>query len=302
MILIIGLLTSLGAMIYKSNYITIIGGLLHMYAYHELIYDLIRLDVFQKEMSFFSIGSSYLGQNLFCVKAGNGQKNILVVAGHHSLETILSEVVMEYLFRSRPDWFRGVTLYTVPLLNPDGADIVVGRIKQPRFSSDRSRWQANYRGVDLNHNYDAGFEIVKKLVEENGIREPNYTKYGGEFPFSEPETAAIRDLCKKIPFQVAVALHSQGEEIYYEYDGIVPEGTEQYLDAFQKKSHYKITKPTGTASHGGMKDWFIKTYNRPAFTVEAGLGKNPLPHSLFPKLYADCKVILDSVIDTVRNW
>ena len=38
-----------------------------------------------------------------------------------------------------------------------------------------------------------------------------------------------------------------------------------------------------------------------AFTIEAGLGKNPLPYHLFPKVYADCKVILDCVIDTTRN-
>ena len=46
-----------------------------MYAYHELIYDLIRIDVFQKEMSFFSIGNSCLGQNIYCIKAGTGAKN-----------------------------------------------------------------------------------------------------------------------------------------------------------------------------------------------------------------------------------
>lgn len=272
-----------------------------MYAYHELIYDLIRLDVFQKEMSFFSIGTSYLGQNLFCVKAGEGEKNVLVVSGHHSLETILSEFVMEYLFRSQPEWFEGITLYVVPLLNPDGADIVLGRIKQSKFSADKSRWQANYRGVDLNHNYDAGFYLAKEMVAKEGINGPHYTKYGGDSPFSEPETKAIRDLCKKIPFDVAVAFHSQGEEIYYEYDGLIPDGTDNYLKAFQKNSHYKISMPTGTASHGGMKDWFIKTYQKPAFTIEAGLGKNPLPHTLFPKIYQDCAVILDSIIETVRK-
>ncbi len=271
-----------------------------MYAYHELIYDLIRLDVFQKEMSFFSIGTSYLGQNLFCVKSGNGPKNVLIVAGHHSLETMLSEVVMEYLFRSRMKDFRGITLYSVPLLNPDGADIVAGRIHE--FSAERSCWQANYRGVDLNHNYDAGFYLAKKMVEAEGIIKPNSTKYGGETPFSEPETQAIRDLCKKIPFDVAIALHSQGEEIYYEYDGLIPDGTKKFLDAFRQKSHYRICSPEGTASHAGMKDWFIKTYQKPAFTIEAGLGKNPLPHSLFGKVYRDCKVILDCVIETVRQF
>ena len=271
-----------------------------MYAYHELIYDLIRLDVFQKEMSFFSMGTSHLGQNIFCVKAGSGEKKLLAVCGHHSLETMLSEMMMEYLFRSKESWFDGVSLYAVPLLNPDGAEIVAGRIKPPEPFLEKSNWQANYRGVDLNHNYDAGFYPAKQMVEQEGIKGPNPTKYGGEAPFSESETRAIRDLCKKIPFDVAMAFHSQGEEIYYEYDEFVPIGTEQYLSAFRKNSHYKITKPKGTASHGGMKDWFIKEFGKPAFTVEAGLGKNPLPHNLFPKVYEDCKVILDSVIETVR--
>lgn len=272
-----------------------------MYAYHELIYDLIRLDVFQKELSFFSIGTSYLGQNIFCIKAGDGPKNVLAVCGHHSLETMLSEFMMEYLFRSNKEWFRGITLYAVPLLNPDGAEIVAGRIKPPEPFSEKSNWQANYRGIDLNHNYDAGFFLAKDAVASQGIIGPNPTKYGGEKPFSESETKAIRDLCKKVPFDVALAFHSQGEEIYYEYDGMIPKGTDAYLEAFDKNSHYKITKPTGTASHGGMKDWFIKFFDRPAFTVEAGLGKNPLPHNLFPKVYEDCKVIMDCVVETVKK-
>ena len=272
-----------------------------MYAYHELIYDLIRLDVFQKEMSFFSIGTSYLGQNIFCVKAGDGPKNLLAVCGHHSLETMLSEFMMEYIFRSKENWYDGVTLYAVPLLNPDGAEIVAGRIKPPEPFLEKSNWQANYRGVDLNHNYDAGFDLAKKMVENEGIKGPNPTKYGGEEPFSESETKAIQELCNEIPFDVAVAFHSQGEEIYYEYDDFLPLGTHRYLDAFQQNSHYKIANPTGTASHGGMKDWFIKTYKKPAFTIEAGLGKNPLPHNLFPKVYGDCKVILDTVIETAKN-
>lgn len=272
-----------------------------MYAYHELIYDLIRIDVFQKEMSFFSLGSSRLGQNIFCIKAGKGDKNVLAVCGHHSLETMLSEFMMEYLFRSKSNWFDGVTLYAVPLLNPDGAEIVAGRIKPPKPFLEKSNWQANYFGIDLNHNYDAGFDLAKSAVEKEGITGPNPTKYGGEVAFSEPETQAIRDLCKKIPFDVAIAFHSQGEEIYYEYDGIVPKGTNHYLEALAENSHYKISKPTGTASHAGFKDWFIKEFEKPAFTVEAGLGKNPLPHTLFPKIYQDCKVILDSVIKTVAN-
>lgn len=39
---------------------------------------------------------------------------------------------------------------------------------------------------------------------------------------------------------------------------------------------YTATKPTGTAAFGGYKDWFIKEYDRPGFTIEIGLGQNPI--------------------------
>lgn len=37
----------------------------------------------------------------------------------------------------------------------------------------------------------------------------------------------------------------------------------------------------------GYKDWFIQIYNRPGYTIEAGLGENPLPISQFDKIYKD---------------
>ena len=36
-------------------------------------------------------------------------------------------------------------------------------------SEDFTRWQANVRGVDLNHNYDAGFDAYKQLEPSLGI-------------------------------------------------------------------------------------------------------------------------------------
>ena len=48
---------------------------------------------------------------------------------------------------------------------------------------------------------------------------------------------------------------------------------------------------TGTESHSaafaGYKDWFIKVFRRPGFTIEAGAGENPLPLSQFDEIYRD---------------
>ncbi len=41
------------------------------------------------------------------------------------------------------------------------------------------------------------------------------------------------------------------------------------------------------SSFAGYKDWFIQDYNRPGFTIEAGIGVNPLPISQFDEIYRD---------------
>lgn len=73
-----------------------------------------------------------------------------------------------------------------------------------------------------------------------------------------------------------IAYHSQGQEIYYDFEGHVPPRGEELAQQFARISGYTATKPTGTAAFGGYKDWFIKEYDRPGFTIEIGLGQNPI--------------------------
>ena len=42
-------------------------------------------------------------------------------------------------------------------------------------------------------------------------------------------------------------------------------------------SGYALDVPISIAEGGGFKDWFISEFKRPAFTIELGKGKNPLP-------------------------
>ena len=49
---------------------------------------------------------------------------------------------------------------------------------------------------------------------------------------------------------------------------------------------YTVSTPEGLAIGGGFKDWFIEYFKKPAFTVEIGLGKNPLPLSDFKEEYS----------------
>ena len=57
-------------------------------------------------------------------------------------------------------------------------------------------------------------------------------------------------------------------------------------------SGYKLSSPEGLAVGGGFKDWFIKTFNKPGFTIEIGKGKNPLPISDFDSIYKKLEKML----------
>jgi len=155
------------------------------------------------------------------------------------------------------------------------------------FSEDFSQWQANARGVDLNHNYNAGFDILKELEAEAGITEPCPTRYGGEYPESEPEVSSLASFIRaEGDISVLAALHTQGEVIYWRYKDIIPPKTKMLANLIAKATGYKLEYPDEEiASYGGCKDWFISTFNRPGFTIECGRGKNPLPISDFVGIY-----------------
>ena len=79
---------------------------------------------------------------------------------------------------------------------------------------------------------------------------------------------------------------SQGEEIYYRYGENTPARSPLIAQALSLSSGYTLADPAGTASHGGLKDWFIEAFGRPGFTIEIGRGKNPLPITELEPIYA----------------
>ena len=50
---------------------------------------------------------------------------------------------------------------------------------------------------------------------------------------------------------------------------------------------YLLAETPYNSSFAGYKDWFIQDFNKPGYTIEAGLGENPLPISQFEQIYND---------------
>ena len=133
------------------------------------------------------------------------------------------------------------------------------------------------RGVDINHNFNADWENLRNKERALGIYGASPTRFGGTKPESEPETVAVANLCRDTKIRHAVALHSQGEVIYWTFGEKVPPRAQRMAEIMATSSGYALDVPISIAEGGGFKDWFISEFKRPAFTIELGKGKNPLP-------------------------
>ena len=253
-----------------------------------------------------SIGKSLLGRELSLLRLGRGKRNIIYVGTHHAMEWHTGVVLIlfadDYVRRySEGDsyvkhLFEEFSIWVIPVLNPDGVELrrqggIAGGLLCKRLrkmngeSDDFTLWQANARGVDLNHNYNSGFSEYKKLEEEMGITCGSPTKYSGEFPESEPESAALAVFTRTLSPEAVVSLHTQGEEIYYTGGGVRLDSAEKKALSFAGLTGYEPQIPTGTAAYGGYCDYTTEKLGIPSLTVECGLGENPLPNSAVTEIY-----------------
>ncbi len=66
---------------------------------------------------------------------------------------------------------------------------------------------------------------------------------------------------------------------------MAPSRSLEIANQFSIASGYAISEVPYNASFAGYKDWFIQDYRRPGFTIEAGIGNNPLPIEQFDEIY-----------------
>lgn len=259
-------------------------------------------------VSLETIGYSWAGRNLYALTIGNRDNRVLYTAATHGSEWLTTLVLYRFL-EDLCRHYRAGTAFSsirldslleekgatfIPVMNPDGVEInLMGYMGAGSFDTlvesiakdSTSTWNANARGVDLNHNFDARWEDLKQMEQEKGITAPAPRQYGGPSPESELESYALAKYCREHYFSSAFALHSQGEEIYYKFEDYDPPKAELMAKVLSASSGYALVQQEGLASYGGFKDWFIKTFCRPAFTIEIGRGENPLALDLLDQVY-----------------
>lgn len=257
-----------------------------------------------------TIGRSIFNRNIYRITLGKGETSVIYIGAHHGMEWITAAILMRFveelceIYQSQSKIFdisSSVLLETrkihiIPMLNPDGVEYQIRGILKNHFLRDRiikmnngsddlSHWQANARGVDLNHNYNSGFSEYKIIERSLNIGNGAPTKYSGEYPESEPETKALCNFVRFINPRLALTLHTQGEEIYYTSGDREPRDSLALAQTLSRLTGYKISFPIDTARYGGFTDWFIEEFDRPSFTLECGKGQNPLPFDTLDSIY-----------------
>lgn len=267
-----------------------------------------------------NLGNSILDRSIPRITFGKGSKNVIYIGGHHGMEWITSALLIRFVNDFCEEYKNGShvfdisarvlfetrKIHVIPMLNPDGIDYALHGVDEKNVLKDRllrmnggsddfSHWQANARGVDLNHNYSAGFEEYKIIERNLGINSGCATKFSGEYSESEPETRALCNFVRFEMPELALSLHTQGEEIYYTSGEKSAENSLSIVKTISRLTGYKISLPSGTAKYGGFTDWFIDEFDKPAFTLECGRGENPLPFSDFDKIYSQLKRTLFTI-------
>lgn len=275
------------------------------YDFATLEADLGQLNSPYPFMSVNTIGYSVLGRPLHEIKLGRGAKKVHLNASFHANEWITTPILMALLntfllaLTNNQD-IRGVDVQSlyystelsiVPMVDPDGVDLVLHGpplelrneiISMNNGSMDFSGWKANIRGVDLNNQYPANWEIEKERKEPKA---PAPRDYPGDAPLTEPEAIAMANLARRNAFDRVLALHTQGEEFYWGYEELEPPESEELAREFERVSGYQAVRFID--SHAGFKDWFIQEFRKAGFTIELGEGVNPLPLSQFDEIYEE---------------
>ena len=182
----------------------------------------INLDSLKRLYPFLEIGVagySVSGKPIPYVRIGNGSKEVFYSASYHANEWITSPVLMKFLadycytYKNgfniygipARDIYNSTSIYIIPMVNPDGVDLVTGELT-PNSASYLlaqnisnsypsipfpSGWKANIRGVDLNLQFPADWEQARRIKFSQGFISPAPRDFVGFGPLTEPESLMV---------------------------------------------------------------------------------------------------------------
>ena len=285
------------------------------YSYSILQININSLKTLYPFLEISSTGKSVLGNDIPVIKIGRGEKEVFYSAAIHANEWITSPLLMKFLADycytyvnnlniygySARQLYENTTIYIMPMINPDGVNLVTGEISPNSSLYTNTEliasnypnipfpngWKSNIRGIDLNLQFPAGWNEARRIKFSQGFTSPSPRDFVGLGPLTEPESLAIYNFTLEHNFRLILTYHTQGEVIFWQFQNYAPSEALSIGTQFSNVSGYSLEETPYNSSFAGYKDWFIQNYIRPGYTIEVGRGTNPLPTSQFDKIYRD---------------
>ena len=255
------------------------------------------------------------GRPVQTVVIGQGDRKVIYSASHHANEWITTPVLLKFLedlveaVQNNGKLFgveaqnivNAATIHIVPMVDPDGVDLVTGAIEPGTLEYETANriadnfpsipfpngWKANLLGVDLNLQYPAGWLQAREIKFGQGFNKPAPRDYVGRAPLNQRESIALAQYTEDIDPALVLAYHTQGKVIYWQFKDYKIPGARELAEEFARLSGYAMEDTPYESSFAGYKDWFIQNWRRPGFTIEVGSGENPLPLEQFDEIYKD---------------
>lgn len=263
------------------------------YSYEQMLSDIAELaKTYPDAVTAGSIGTSEEGREIPVLLLGNPEAkvHVLVQGTVHAREHMCAWVLMAMAERFAPAPSPEVCVHLIPMANPDGVVLCQSQsltaAQKEIYESDKEvgyttdgekayalQWKANGLGVDINRNFDAGWDLTASREA------PSSQQYKGDGPFSCAEAAALRDYTLKYDFAATVSYHATGSVIYWEYGDRKEVNDRSYSlgQALGTVTGYPLIDSEGVDA-AGYKDWAIDVLGIPSVTVEIGCGELPLAY------------------------
>jgi len=238
------------------------------------------------------IGTTFEGRDIVLAKisknveTADSKPAMLYTGSVHAREWIGHELALkfiDYVAKNQdvdPELEKSLTestIYMVPCLNPDGYEY-----SRKHFSFWRKNRRKNHDGtigVDLNRNFSIGF--VKQKDTSSNV-------YGGEEPFSEAETRAMKDFVDAHEnITIAFDYHSQGNVFFpahkfmheAELDGtdmnvLCANMNDEFAKVTGRKYGIHRGKPPAHLISGSGREYY---YNKGIIAVVVEVGTKNIP-------------------------
>lgn len=265
-----------------------------------------------------TLTTTAFGRPVRTMVLGRGERQVIFAAAFHANEWITAPVLLKFteelaraqatggkLFGVPGDTiFRAATMHIIPMVNPDGVDLVTGGIPAGNLEYEKARrmaefypqipfpegWKANLLGVDLNLQFPALWLRAREIKFAQGFTQPGPRDYVGRAPLSQRESRAVSQYTEEVNPALILAFHTQGQVIYWKFQDYEVSGARALGEEFARLSGYELADVPYNSGFAGYKDWFIQNFRKPGFTIEAGLA--PVTISQFDQIYRNVLGIL----------